>query len=189
MADLFIGFAILILLSAAGVARKEDQALAAKRDVARLVTCADPADRTLEFYHGGTVPKEEFVSPTEVRFVTKDPDGKDMGLGHIVLSFSDLDQALDFYLGTLGFTIAMRPRVVATFTYVNPWHHSLALVRAQPESGPSLNHFMLEVADVDMVGRTLDRVHEKGVSMFASLGGTRTTLCSRSTWISIRVRR
>lgn len=110
MADLFIGFAILILLSAAGVARKEDQALAAKRDVARLVTCADPVDRTLEFYHGGTVPKEEFVSPTEVRFVTKDPDGKDMGLGHIVLSFSDLDQALDFYLGTLRFTSATPSR-------------------------------------------------------------------------------
>lgn len=91
-----------------------------------------------------------------------------------MLSFSALDQALDFYLGTLRFTlsdtIAMRPGVVATFTHVNPWHHSLALVRAQPESGPSLNHFMLEVADVDMVGRILDRVHEKGVSIFASLG-------------------
>lgn len=161
-------------LEAANVTYREDPELAALRGVARLARCADPAGRALEFYQGASVPKQPFVSPTGARFVTRDPSGKDMGLGHIVLSFPDLDKALDFYLGTLRFklsdTITMPSGVVLTFTHVNARHHSLALVQGRPNADPQLNHFMLEVEDIDMVGRALDQVHQRGVSKIASLG-------------------
>lgn len=161
-------------LGAAGIAYKEDLALAAQRGVARLVTCADPAGNALEFYYGATVTEAPFVSPTGARFVTSDPSGKDLGFGHIVLTCPSIDEAKDFYLGTLGFTlsdtITVAPGIALTFTHVNPRHHSLALVQAPPGTAPALNHFMVEVENIDMVGLALDRVHQRGISLFASIG-------------------
>jgi 3,4-dihydroxy-9,10-secoandrosta-1,3,5(10)-triene-9,17-dione 4,5-dioxygenase len=168
--------ALLGDLDAAGVAWKEDPGLAAQRGVTRLVTCSDPAGRVLEFYRGGRVVQETFVSPAGARFVTRDRHGKDLGFGHIVLTFPDLDEALEFYLGTLKFKLSdtlamyMRPGVTATFAHVNARHHSLALLPARPGEAPSLNHFMFEVEDIDMVGRALDRVREHGITTTASLG-------------------
>jgi 3,4-dihydroxy-9,10-secoandrosta-1,3,5(10)-triene-9,17-dione 4,5-dioxygenase len=157
-----------------GVPYKEDPALATRRGVRRLITCADPGGRSLEFYCGGPVSKAHFVSPSGAQFVTRDPNGRDMGLGHLVLTFVNVQEGLDFYLGVLNFRIsdyiAMPGGGVLTFTHVNARHHSLALAPALPGGHPGINHFMLEVRDIDMVGRALDRARAADVHQIASLG-------------------
>jgi 3,4-dihydroxy-9,10-secoandrosta-1,3,5(10)-triene-9,17-dione 4,5-dioxygenase len=161
-------------LDAAGVPYKEDTALARVRGVHQLITCSDPSGTSLEFFTGALMPKPNFVSPTGARFVTRSPGGNELGFGHIVLAFDDLDAAKTFYLDVLKFrlsdVISPRPELALTFTHVNPRHHSLALIPALDGSGQKLNHFMLEVSNMDEVGRALDKVHADGIRKIATLG-------------------
>jgi 3,4-dihydroxy-9,10-secoandrosta-1,3,5(10)-triene-9,17-dione 4,5-dioxygenase len=164
-------------LDAAGIAYKEDKQLAAERQVNGLITCTDPGGNQIEFFYGAYIPQAPFVSPTGMRFVTSDKGPGDMGYGHTVISFPDLAEAKHFYLDVLGFrlsdTISFEPMpghtVTATFTHVNPRHHSLAFVEI-PGAPSALNHFMLEVENIDMVGRTLDRVNEREIEIVSTLG-------------------
>lgn len=165
--------ALLTDLDADGVAYKEDPDLAAARGVHRLVRCQDPSGFELEFCLGATVTKDKFLSPTNVTFVTQDPRGRDLGLGHIVLVCPEAEATMRFYLGTLKFAISdyiKFPGIVLTFAHVNPRHHSLAFGPAPEGAKPYLDHFMLEVDDIDSVGRALDVVHERGISLTATLG-------------------
>lgn len=154
-------------LSAAGIAIKQDPALAAVRRVEGLIRCTDPDGHNLEFFYGAHIPKEPFVSPRGVRFVTGD-----LGLGHIFYFVTDTELAKRFYLDILGFrlsdTITFNSRKVH-FAHVNPRHHSLAFVE-NPERAPSLGHFMLEVDNIDDVGRTLDLVNAGRAELTESLG-------------------
>ena len=161
-------------LDSAGVSWKADEALARERGVHRLVASQDPAGNVLEFYLGGSIPKANFVSPTGARFVTRSPNGADLGFGHIVLTPTNLTECLDFYLNVLGFAvsdyISPVPHVTLTFMHVNPRHHSLALARPFGTNGQILNHFMLEVDSVDSVGRALDTIVTTGIRKMATLG-------------------
>ncbi|WP_290051925.1 VOC family protein [Amycolatopsis solani] len=160
-------------LESAGVAVKENPGLAEVRGVRRLVQFEDPAGFRLELFFGAATVADPFVSPTGVRFVTQDPHGRDLGLGHIVLAAPDTDKMIDFYLNTLGFKVSdfitFKP-LVLTFTHVNPRHHSLAFGPAPEGTKPFMDHFMLEVDDIDGVGRALDRVLAREISLTASLG-------------------
>ncbi|WP_236792261.1 VOC family protein [Amycolatopsis sp. GM8] len=168
--------AVVRTLDAAGVAHKEDAALAELRGVRRLVSCTDPAGVTLEFHYGATAPKLPFVSPTGATFVTTTPDGRDLGLGHVVVTCADPDTAIAFYRDVLGFKISDYivpiPGLVLTFLHVNPRHHSLAVAPNRPgaDTKTEINHFMIEVADVDTVGRALDKVHAQKIQKLATLG-------------------
>ncbi|WP_432842227.1 VOC family protein [Dactylosporangium sp. CA-092794] len=165
-------------LSAAGVAYKEDAGLAAVRGVHRLITCTDPAGCVLEIFCGGVVPRAPFVSPTGARFVTRAPDGHDLGLGHVVLTCPDPETSIAFYREVLGFRlsdyIVPVPGLVLTFLHVNARHHSLAVAPDMPAGSGNgsvrINHFMVEVEDVDTVGRALDKVHDQNIRKMATLG-------------------
>jgi 3,4-dihydroxy-9,10-secoandrosta-1,3,5(10)-triene-9,17-dione 4,5-dioxygenase len=164
---------LIVDLDQAGVAWKEDAELARRRRVQRLVVCEDPAGLALEFFVGAREATDRFVSPTSARFVTTSPDGQDLGLGHLLVNYPQADEALDFYAGVLGFKITDTITIegkVATFLHVNPRHHSLAIMPVPSAATVTLNHFMLEVSDVDTVGRGLDRARDRGVRQFASLG-------------------
>ena len=50
----------------------------------------------------------------------------------------------------------------------NPRHHSLALFNLPTPTG--VVHLMLEMTEMDDVGRCLDRVNAHGLSLMASLG-------------------
>ncbi|WP_236794736.1 VOC family protein [Amycolatopsis sp. GM8] len=160
-------------LEAAGVAVKEDPQLAELRGVNRLIRAQDPAGFQLELFYGAAVVSTAFVSPTGVRFVTKDPKGNDLGLGHIVLVAPNADEMIDFYLRVLGFKVSdyitFKP-LVLTFAHVNPRHHSLAFAPAPEGRKPFIDHFMLEVDTLDGVGRALDQVRTREISVTASLG-------------------
>ncbi|MFJ1584758.1 VOC family protein [Streptomyces sp. NPDC088197] len=160
-------------LESAGVAVTEDPHLADLRGVRRLVRFADPAGFRLELFYGAVTVSSAFLSPTGVRFVTRDDKGNDLGVGHIVLVSSVVDEMVAFYRHVLGFKVSdyitFKP-LVLTFTHVNPRHHSLAFGPAPDGRKPFIDHFMLEVDSVDGVGRALDRVRAKEISLTATLG-------------------
>jgi len=143
-------------LADAGVRIERDPALARLRNVEDLIRCEDPSGFQLEFFCGGFIPRQPFVSPLGVKFVTGD-----MGLGHILLMVKDVEATKQFYFDVLGFRltdfIEFGPNKVH-FTRVNPRHHSLAFVQARGRPA-QLGHFMVEVSDVDAVGRALDKIH------------------------------
>jgi len=49
------------------------------------------------------------------------------GIGHVHLKVSDLDRALDFYCGILGFRLVARYRDSAAFLSAGEYHHHLGL--------------------------------------------------------------
>jgi 2,3-dihydroxybiphenyl 1,2-dioxygenase len=143
-------------LERAGVEVKADDDLAAERGVEALLRCEDPAGNQVEFFYGARISAEAFISPTGASFVTGHSVRGDMGFGHIVVSYPDLGAARSFFFDVLGFRISDICLLGEPwfFAHVNPRHHSLAL---GPGPGPSaLHHFMLEVTDLDVVGRALD---------------------------------
>jgi catechol 2,3-dioxygenase len=73
-------------------------------------------------------------------------------IGHIVLRVEDLDPALAFYCGILGFKEVARRDFgegLMAFLSAGKSHHDIALVAANPpNSGPgSLHHFALKVGE------------------------------------------
>lgn len=161
-------------LDEAGVPYKDDAALAELRGVRRLLTCTDPAGYALEFHYGATMLQQPFVSPTGARFVTSAPSGADTGLGHVVFTCHNVDETIDFYRRVLGFKVSDHivpvPGMVLTFLHTNPRHHSLAVAPVYGDGTPGINHFMLEVDDLDVVGRALDQVQQRGIRQLATIG-------------------
>ncbi|UYP19428.1 VOC family protein [Rhodococcus sp. Z13] len=165
-------------LSAAGVPFKEGTAeQLADRRVDELIVFQDPSGNTLEAFHGAALEHRRVVSPYGHRFVTGE-----QGLGHVVLSTRDDEEALRFYRDVLGFRLrdSMRlpPQAVGRpadanpawlrFFGCNPRHHSLAFLPMPTPSG--IVHLMIEVENSDDVGLTLDRALRRKVKMSATLG-------------------
>jgi 2,3-dihydroxybiphenyl 1,2-dioxygenase len=159
-------------LEANGVPTKEDRTLATKRGVRGLAVCEDPGGNRIELFCGAFIPQNPFVSPTGAQFVTSHAVYGDLGFGHSVMMFPDEAEVKHFYLDLLGFrvsdTISVGP-VTGYFTHVNARHHSLAFVSI-PGKPSVLNHIMVEVADLDMVGRALDRVLGGAAELTLTLG-------------------
>ena len=155
-------------LEAAGVAVKEDSALASERRVHDLLRCTDPAGNAVEFYCGQEIDAAPFVSPRGVRFVTGD-----LGFGHAVLLVPDEQKAKDFYMGLLGFrltdTIANGP-FEGIFMRCNPRHHSVAMACVPGLDRLGMDHFMVEVDELDGVGRAIDIVNAGAGTAATTLG-------------------
>ncbi len=159
-------------LAAAGSAVETNPALARERGVLELFTCRDPSGLPLEFFYGAEVDTAPFQSSTGARFVTQSA-GTTLGLGHVVLFVDDAKATADFYMGLLGFEHSdsiISGYMGATFAHTNPRHHSLAFGAARGAMKRGLEHFMLEVDSLDVVGRALDRVTKAGVPVTVTLG-------------------
>lgn len=137
-----------------------------RRLVTGMLCCADPAGNACEFYYGAKSDHQGFVSPNGSRFVTGD-----LGLGHVFVTVPDSAAFEAFYVGALGFRVSDHIRqgtTEATFLHCNPRHHSLAYAE---NPGPTvLRHFMIEVDDVDPVGRSYDRCLRGEASLRRTLG-------------------
>jgi 2,3-dihydroxybiphenyl 1,2-dioxygenase len=154
-------------LAEAGVATERAPDLAASRHVTDLIRCHDPVGNVVELFYGPQLTRDPFVSPRGVRFVMGG-----LGLGHIVLANDVIGPMEDFYRGTLGFQVSDTIRIgpiSLVFLHVNPRHHSLALAAIPGDSG-SLSHLMLEVDDIDHVGRALDLVNGGAAGLTRTLG-------------------
>lgn len=165
-------------LDAAGVVvEKASDADLADRRVNGLIRFEDPSGNTLEVFHGAALEHRRVVSPYGHTFVTGE-----QGLGHVVLSTRDDEEALHFYRDVLGFRLrdSMRlpPQLVGRpadgppawlrFFGCNPRHHSLAFLPMPTPSG--IVHLMIEVGDADDVGLAMDRAARRKVPMSATLG-------------------
>ena len=141
-----------------------------------LIRFRDPWDNVFELFHGITYESRPVVTPYAATFVTGD-----QGMGHIVLPVLDDVEALAFYTDVLGFRlrdsmsmpgefVGKEPgsKVWLRFLGVNPRHHSLAFL---PMPNPSkCVHIMLEVDELDHVGRALERVRKHKAPLSATLG-------------------
>ena len=96
-------------------------------------------------------------------------------LGHLVAGVGDLDAATGFYTEILGLQISDRVRIplaaggksLGVFLRgADHRHHSLALISATP----GIRHVMVELPDVDAVGRAIDACHTAGIDMTRTLG-------------------
>lgn len=175
--------AALDRLTAAGrpVERASDEDAQARR-VTALARSSDPAGNAMELFFGRHYDYAPFVSPAAVsRFVTG-PNG-DMGMGHVVLNALNFDETHHFYKEVLGFADtdlgrfymaggAEDPGVGFAFLHArNNRHHSLALGELPPTPHGAV-HIMLEVGELEDVGRAYDRVlnSEGRVAIAATLG-------------------
>ncbi len=164
-------------LTAAGVEFEEGtKDEAAERRVQEFVRFTDPWDNVFELFHGITYENRPAVPPYGQKFVTAD-----QGMGHIVIPVLDDEAALAFYTETLGFRLrdsfslpgelaGKEPgsKIWLRFLGVNPRHHSLAFL---PMPNPSkCIHVMLEVDNLDDVGRALERVKKYDAPLSATLG-------------------
>jgi 3,4-dihydroxy-9,10-secoandrosta-1,3,5(10)-triene-9,17-dione 4,5-dioxygenase len=147
------------------------------RRVQEFVTTADPAGTVLEVFHGSALVHKPLVLPFGGEFVTGG-----QGMGHVVLPTKDPQASYDFYTQVLGFRSrgAMRMPAVAVpggdpdgryyvrFLSTNERHHTLALGPWWQPNG--IIHFMLEVTELDDVGRALDRLHKHKFPLSSTLG-------------------
>ena len=147
-----------------------------ERRVQEMIRFHDPFDNVFELFHGITYEARPLVTPYAARFVTGD-----QGMGHIVVPVNDDVEALRFYADVLGFRlrdsmsmpgefVGKEPgsKVWLRFLGVNPRHHSLAFL---PMPNPAkCVHIMLEVDELDHVGRALERVRKHGAPLSATLG-------------------
>ena len=154
-------------LRAAGVAvRLGDEGELKARSVGGLAVLEDPAGNRIELYYRPTL-DYNFVSPHGARFVTEG-----VGFGHAVflVDAEHYDACQQFYVERLGFRVSeytsIGPIEIA-FLHCNKRHHSIALGRAP---FTACHHIMLQVEELDMVGRALDRAQDAGVPISQTLG-------------------
>jgi 3,4-dihydroxy-9,10-secoandrosta-1,3,5(10)-triene-9,17-dione 4,5-dioxygenase len=131
--------------------------------------CTDPSGFRCEFFYGGKRdPATQFVSPRGVSFVTCE-----QGMGHVLVFASACAKSLDFYSRLLGFQVREAksaddgtPRAV--FLSPGQREHCLALLGTADPS--RLGHVLIEVSDLDAVGRAMDRCLDGLAPMTVSLG-------------------
>jgi catechol 2,3-dioxygenase len=94
------------------------------------------------------------------------------GIGHVHLKVSDIDRAVAFYTGVLGFDQIMRLGDQAAFVSAGGYHHHIGLNTWQSRSGtpaPShhtgLYHFAIRYPTRRDLARAVRRVLDAGVAI------------------------
>ncbi len=153
-------------LEANGVAvARGSRALAEQRRVTDLISFADPGGNRLEAFWKPEIADTPFVPGRPISGFRTGP----LGMGHVVLNVSNVDQLLPFYRDLLGFGISdygLKP-VKLCFFHINGRHHSFAMV----ESGKqTMHHFMVELGSLDDVGQGYDLAQMQDERVAYSLG-------------------
>ena len=172
-------------LRQAGVQVKTgDTELAEKRDVMELISFEDPFGMPLEIYYGATDYFElPLVSGTGITgFLTGAH-----GAGHYLYAVPNIEEALAFYTGVLGFQmsdvidIAMGPDFTARgyFLHCNGRHHTIAIAEAPLPK--RIHHFLLQALTLDDVGHAYDRLDGIGGKTTDSNLGDSTSSCITAT--------
>jgi 3,4-dihydroxy-9,10-secoandrosta-1,3,5(10)-triene-9,17-dione 4,5-dioxygenase len=133
-------------------------------------SCIDPAGVRCEFFYGGTVdPAAYFVSPLGVTFVTGA-----QGLGHVTISTPRCRESAEFYTDVLDFQLR-ETKITGSerawrWAFLSPSEreHSIAVMDTGRDG--QLMHILIEVDELDSVGRAMDRCLEGAAPMSVSLG-------------------
>jgi catechol 2,3-dioxygenase len=93
-------------------------------------------------------------------------------IGHVHLKVADLDRALGFYNGVLGFEIVQRMGRSAAFLSAGGYHHHIGLNTWESQGGQppapgttGLYHFAIRYADRAALGEALRRLQAGGVRL------------------------
>jgi 3,4-dihydroxy-9,10-secoandrosta-1,3,5(10)-triene-9,17-dione 4,5-dioxygenase len=133
-------------------------------------SCVDPAGIHCEFFYGGKVdPASYFVSPIGVSFVTGA-----QGVGHVTISTPRCREAVEFYSGVHDFQVR-ETKITGSerawrWAFLSPSEreHSIAVMDTGGDG--QLMHILIEVSDLDSVGRAMDRCLDGAAPMTVSLG-------------------
>jgi 3,4-dihydroxy-9,10-secoandrosta-1,3,5(10)-triene-9,17-dione 4,5-dioxygenase len=162
-----LDFAVASVRERGAEARPGTQEELEARAVAALAVLEDPAGHRIELFCG-PIRDRDFLSPTGASFLTGD-----LGMGHAVLHVPDIDAALAFYRGVLGFVrsdfMTFGPDGQSIhFLRCTRRHHSIALLHLADLTG--LQHLMLEATTIDAVGKALDSALAHDIPISSSLG-------------------
>lgn len=146
---------------------------AAERHVDRFARLRDPDDLyDIELFCGKRNSTARFVSPTAAQFVAGD-----LGVGHVAQVVTDADAYRRLYRDLFGFRLsdhvdAHGAKAELEFLHCNPRHHSFAFIEAVAGVTPPVGiaHLMLEVDDLDTVGRSYDKVLAGAAPLRSTLG-------------------
>src|SRR5215218_8018963 len=101
-----------------------------------------------------------------------DPIDPRVDIGHIHLKVSDLDRAVAFYSGILGFEVTQRMGSSAAFLSAGGYHHHIGLNTWESEQGvppapgtTGLYHFAIRYPDRAALGDALRRLQQAGVEL------------------------
>ena len=93
-------------------------------------------------------------------------------IGHVHLKVADLERAIAFYSGVLGFELTQRMGSTAAFLSAGGYHHHIALNTWESRNGASpaagttgLYHFAIRYPDRASLGDALRRLHAAGVTI------------------------
>ncbi|PBC48257.1 glyoxalase [Rhodococcus sp. ACS1] len=143
---------------------------ARNRGVIELFSFVDPDGlASLEIFYGLTESLERFASPNGASFVAGEH-----GLGHLLQIVSDRDAYWHLYVDVLGmkFTdLVDSPKRQAELLFLrcNARHHSFAFAQLDGVE-PGVGHLMLEVTDLDVVGRAYDKVLDGEAPLITTFG-------------------
>jgi len=91
-------------------------------------------------------------------------------IGHVHLKVSDIDRALDFYVGVLGFDVMVRMDDQAAFLSAGGYHHHIGLntweskgAGPPPRNTTGLYHTAIRYPDRKALAEALRRVVDAGV--------------------------
>jgi 2,3-dihydroxybiphenyl 1,2-dioxygenase len=139
------------------------------RNVTGMVRFCDPDNvLMLELFFGLKTANTPFYSTKGARFVTEN-----MGLGHVFQVVKDRAAYDRLYRELLGFKLSdyidVSDELEATFLHCNPRHHSFAFIEnsARPAG---IGHFMVEVDDLDTVGRAWQQMLDEKAPVIQTLG-------------------
>lgn len=144
--------------------------LVEERRVRGLASFDDPDGTvSLELYHGLLESNDPFVSTVGNAFVAGN-----LGIGHALQVVSDVETYKRLYVDLLGYRLSdeiqTSPGKYATFLHCNGRHHSFAFAEADAARPTGIGHLMVEVTDLDMVGRALDKGLQGQARVTGSLG-------------------
>lgn len=120
----------------------------------------EPLDLEALFAHLGENETLEAPMPPETR------------IGHVHLHVADLERAVDFYHGVLGFDVmGMARSFRAAFVSAGGYHHHIGLNTWQGEGAPpppadalGLRHFSVELPDQAALDQVVARIAQAGIA-------------------------
>ena len=99
------------------------------------------------------------------------PVPQEIRIGHVHLHVQDVDEAMDFYHGVIGFDLMGKAQAMqAAFVSAGGYHHHVGLNTWQGEGAPppppdavGLHYFAVELPNQDALDEVIARVDEAGI--------------------------